>query len=73
MSLISAKTGQNLFHYSLIGTSIILTYDSRTSILYNIHETTGAILKMRPVNKISYEEFIDMSKKTLLTVVSLSN
>jgi len=74
MSIISAKSGINLFHYHLIGTGIILTYDSQKSILYHTHEETGRPLKMIPIQKrLDYKEFLMISRNMFLYAIAISN
>lgn len=73
MSIISAKTGINLFHYNLIGTGTILSYDSTKCIMYVIQERTGAKLTMKPTGKLSYDEFLVYCRGFFLNVISLSN
>jgi len=73
MSLVSAKSGINLFHYNLIGTGTILSYDARKCIMYVIQEKTGAVLSMKPAGKLSYDEFVDNSREFFLNIINISN
>ena len=73
MSIIAAKSGENIFHYNMIGTGIITSHNANSGLLVLSRETTGEVLSVVSVGAFSFEKFIDNCKRSFEKAVMLSN